>query len=177
MSNTKLIDEVLEQMKSRGEYYATAVPCIVKNAIISVNGLVCTTKLQSDGEIYCAPEGKSFFALQIKKTAVYTVHFTISTYTTKQMVNVGNGESWNNYPIQGFNIVFDGNGVLTQDYTIEALISFTYQSGIKTRAEVSNYKVKGVMKKGSAAGTRVQSQNPPSYTAIGDIVIQSISWK
>ena len=177
MSNTKLIDEVLEQMESRGEYYATAVPCIVKNAIISVNGLVCTTKLQSDGVIYCAPEGKSFFALQIKKTAVYTVHFTISTYTTKQMVNVGNGESWNNYPIQGFNIVFDGNGVLTQDYTIEALISFTYQSGIKTRAEVSNYKVKGVMKKGSAAGTRVQSQNPPSYPAIGDIVIQSISWK
>lgn len=177
MSNTRLIDEIVEQMNSSGEYYATAVPCIVKNAVISVNGLVCTTKLQGDGVIYCAPEGKVNFALQIKKTAAYTVHFTISTYTTKQIINVGNGESWNNYPIQGFAIVFDGNGILSQDYTVEALISFTYQSGVKERKQVSNYKVIGSMKKGMAAGTRVQSQNPPSYPAIGDIVIQSISWK
>lgn len=177
MSNTRLIDEIIGQMNSSGEYYATAVPCIVKNAVISVNGLVCTTKLQGDGVIYCAPEGKVNFALQIKKTAAYTVHFTISTYTTKQMINVGNGESWNNYPIQGFAIVFDGNGVLTQDYTVEAFISFTYQSGVKERKQVSNYKVTGSMKKGSAVGTRVQSHNSPSYPAIGDIVIQSISWK
>ena len=61
MSNTRLIDEVLEHMNSHEEYYATAVPCIVKNAIISVSGLICTTKLQSDGEIYCVPEGKVFF--------------------------------------------------------------------------------------------------------------------
>lgn len=74
MSNTRLIDEVLEHMNSHEEYYATAVPCIAKNAIISVSGLTCTTKLQSDGEIYCVPEGKVNFALQIKKKAAYSVH-------------------------------------------------------------------------------------------------------
>ena len=177
MSNTRLIDEVLEHMNSHEEYYATAVPCIVKNAIISVSGLICTTKLQSDGEIYCVPEGKVNFALQIKKTAAYTVHFTVAVYVTKQMINVGNGESWNNYPVEGFDIVFDGNGVLTQDYTVEALISFTYQSGVKERKQVSNYKVTGSMKKGSAAGTRVHSDNPPSYPAVGSIVVQRITWK
>ena len=177
MSNTRLIDEIMEQMNSSGEYYATAVPCIVKNAVISVNGLVCTTKLQSDGEIYCVPEGKVNFALQIKKTAAYTVHFNVAVYVTKQMINVGNGESWNNYPVEGFDIVFDGNGVLTQDYTVEALISFTYQSGAKERKQVSNYKVTASMKKGMSSGTRVHSQASPSYPAIGDIVIQSISWK
>ena len=92
------------------------------------------------------------------------------------MINVGNGESWNNYPVEGFDIVFDGNGVLAQDYTVEAFISFTYQSGVKERTKISNYKVTGVMKKGSVAGTRVHSHNSPFYTAIGDIVIQQISW-
>lgn len=177
MSNTRLIDEVLGHMNSHEEYWATAVPCIVKNAIISVSGLICTTKLQSDGEIYCVPEGKVFFALQIKKTAAYRVHFTVAVYVTKQMINVGNGESWNNYPVEGFDIVFDGDGVLTQDYTIEALISFKYQSGVKTRTQISDYKVTGVMKKGSAAGTRVHSDNPPKYPAVDSVVVQRITWK
>lgn len=176
MSNTRAIDEVLEHMNNQEYYYATAIPCIVKNANISISGLICTTKLQSDGEIYCVPEGKVNFPLQIKKKSAYSVHFTVAIYVTKQMINVGNGESWNNYLIEGFDIVFDGNGVLTQDYTIEALISFTYQSGVKERKQVSNYKVTGSMKKGSVAGTRVHSDNPPSYPAVSNIVVQRITW-
>lgn len=64
------------------------------------------------------------------------------------------------------------NGKITPPYP-----SMMLKSGVKERKQVSNYKVTGSMKKGSAAGTRVHSDNPPSYSAVGSIVVQRITWK
>lgn len=175
MSNTFCISEMSQHLNSAGTFIAKAIPCIVKNATISVSNKSSQVKLQSDGEIFCAPEGGITIQVTVQKTQNLVLHFSVITYYTGKNVNLGNGESWNNFPIYGLGLVYDGSGTLPKSYNVAANVTITYQAGANNRVTLSGINVKATFPSGSVPGTRIIDRNVPNYPAVG-IVSSNVSW-
>ena len=166
MSNTVCLYEINQHLNNSGNFTAKAIPCIVKNAMISVNGNSSNTKLQSDGEIFCAPEGGISIAITFVKTLSPVIHFNVISWFTGQYVNVGSGESWNNFPLYGLGIAFDGSGTLPKTYNVVANVTITYQVSANNRVTLSDIRVKATFSSGTNAGTRIIDTSVPNYPAL-----------
>lgn len=166
MSNTVCLYEINQHLNNRDKFTAKAIPCIVKNAMISVNGNSSNTKLQSDGEIFCAPEGGISIGITFVKTLSPVIHFNVISWFTGQYVNIGSGESWNNFPLYGLGIEFDGSGTLPKTYNVVANVTITCQAGANNRVTLSDIRVKATFSSGTEAGTRIIDTSVPNYPAL-----------